>query len=68
MNWKRSIVLFPLILAALCWGCTARRPARSQAELMELRKVHDAQYTEMSRDAVRQLMEIVKARYDPPHV
>jgi len=64
MNWKRSIVLFPLILAALCWGCTARRPARSQAELMELRKVHDAQYTEMSRDAVRQLMEIVKARYD----
>src|SRR5215469_17027463 len=61
IHWKRSA---PLLLVALCAGCAAHRPQRTQAELMELRKAHDAQYERISEDMVRRLVETVKLRYD----
>jgi len=64
MKLKKSIVLFPLVAALVASGCTGRRPARSQGELMQLRKAHDELYAKKGRDAVLQVMQIVKARYD----
>jgi hypothetical protein len=73
MTWKSSPALFPIALALLCWSCAGHRPARSESELMRLRKDHDTQYAEASQAAVRRLMVSVKARYnqhpnDPPVV
>jgi len=64
MNLKKLTMLFALALALLASGCAGRRPARSQGELMQLRKAHDELFAKMSRDAVQQLMQTVKARYD----
>ena len=64
IHWKRSIVPAPLLLMALCAGCAGHRPQRTQAELIELRKMHDAQYVRMGEDMVRRLVEAVKLRYD----
>jgi Patatin len=64
MKLKKPMMLFPLVLGLLAWGCAGRRPARSQGELMQLRKAHDELYAKKGRDAVLQVMQIVKARYD----
>lgn len=64
IHWKRSIAPAPLLLVALCAGCAGHRPQRTQAELMELRKAHDAQYVRIGEDMVRRLVEAVKLRYD----
>src|SRR5215471_1477763 len=64
IHWKRSIVPAPLLLMALCAGCAGHRPQRTHAELMELRKIRDAQYVRMGEDMVRRLVEAVKLRYD----
>ena len=64
MNLKKLTMLFALALALLASGCAGRRPARSQGELMQLRKAHDELFAKMSRDAVQQLMQTVKVRYD----
>jgi len=45
-------------------GCAGHRPARTPAELLTLRRAHDADYVDQTRTLIPHLVEHTKARYD----
>src|SRR5215475_9703841 len=65
-----GVVRIALILGAslvFCLGllgCAGHRPARTPAELLTLRRAHDADYTEQVRTLIQHLVEHTKARHD----
>ena len=65
MQSSRRNRLFLLVLFLLfCFGCAGHRPARTQAELIAVRDDRYAQYTRLSQDLVRRMVQEVKARSD----
>jgi predicted acylesterase/phospholipase RssA len=60
----RTTALLLLVLLPLCFGCAGHRPAKAQTQLLAWRKDRDAEYTQISQDLVRRMVQEVKARYD----